>query len=247
MRLVVNDAPALKSVIDCIGSLVEEGQFEIKSDGIHLKAMDPSQISMVSFSMPKTSFVEYNVPEETKIGVDIVRLSEVLARGKKGEKAELYIEENRLAITFSGTKHKRTFKVPLVETANRVNREPRVGTNVATVRSDAIKDTLKDARLMSTYVKLHVTPEKFLVDVLSDNGELKAEFEKGSPEVPEIHGTESVMATYPIQYLEDMVRSASSSAMMKISLGTDMPLKLEYEMEGAKLTYYLAPRTEREG
>ncbi|MBI5227339.1 DNA polymerase sliding clamp [Candidatus Micrarchaeota archaeon] len=247
MKLVVNDAPALKSIIDCIGSLVEEGQFEVKSDGIYLKAMDPSQISMISFSMPKTSFVEYNVPEETRMGLDIVRLSELLSRGKKGEKAEIYLEENRLAMTFSGAKHKRTFKIPLIETANRVNREPRVGTNIAVVRSDAIKDALKDAKLMSTYVKLQVTAEKFMVDVLSDNGELKAEFEKGSPEVPEITASESVTATYPIQYLEDMVRSASSSAMMKISLGTDMPLKLEYEMDGAKFTYYLAPRTEREG
>ncbi len=247
MRLVVNDAPAFKSIIDCIGSLVEEGQFEIKTDGVYLKAMDPSQISMVSFVMPKTSFVEYNVPEETKIGIDIVRLSELLSRGKKGEKAEIYVEENRLGITFTGTKHKRTFKVPLIETANKVNREPRVGTNVAVVRAEAIKETLKDAKLMSTYVKLQITPERFLVDVLSDNGELKAEFEKGSPEVSEITSTESVSATYPIQYLEDMVRSASASTLMKVSLGTDMPLKIEYEMEGAKLTYYLAPRTERDG
>jgi proliferating cell nuclear antigen len=66
MRLVVQDAPALKSVIDCIASLVEEGQFEVKADGLHLMAMDPSQISMVSFSMPKSAFVEYNVTEERK-------------------------------------------------------------------------------------------------------------------------------------------------------------------------------------
>ena len=58
MKLVVQEAPALKNAIDSIVSLVEEGQFEIKEDGIHLKAMDPSQISMVSFHMPKSAFVE---------------------------------------------------------------------------------------------------------------------------------------------------------------------------------------------
>ena len=86
MKLVVQEAPALKAAIDSIVCLVEEGQFDVKSDGLLLKAMDPSQISMISFSMPKSAFMEYNVPEETKIGVNISQLAEVLARGKKGER-----------------------------------------------------------------------------------------------------------------------------------------------------------------
>ena len=83
MNIIVNEAPALKSAVDSIVSLVEEGLFEIKPDGIHLKAMDPSQISMVSFSMPKSAFLEYNLPEETKIGLNIGQFSSILSRGKR--------------------------------------------------------------------------------------------------------------------------------------------------------------------
>ena len=79
MRLIVQDAPALKAAIDSIVCLVEEGQFEIKDDGLYFRAMDPSQISMVSFKMPKEAFVEYGVPEEMKLGVDIGQLSNVLS------------------------------------------------------------------------------------------------------------------------------------------------------------------------
>ncbi len=245
MKLVIQDAPALKAAIDSIVSLVEEGQFEVKADGLHLKAMDPSQISMVSFTMPKEAFVEYSVPEEMKIGVDISQLSNVLSRGKKGEKAELTIEEGRLVVKFLGDKHRRTFKVPLIETGDRVQREPKIEyKNYAKIKADAIKETLKDAKLISSHVRLQLSPEQFVVDVRGENGDVKAEFEKGSPELAELQSSVPAKATFPLQYLEDMVKATSASSVVLVNLETDRPLKLEYEVEGAKVVYFLAPRIE---
>ncbi len=245
MKLVIQEAPALKAAIDSIVCLVEEGQFELTKDGINLKAMDPSQISMVSFSMPKEAFVEYNVPEEMKLGVDIGQLSSVLARGKRGERAELSTEEGRLVVRFSGEKHKRTFKVPLIETGDRVQREPPIKyTNNANIKADAIKETLKDAKLISSHVKLQLTPNQFIVDVRGENGDVKAEFNKESDEVAEINTEKGTRATFPLQYLEDMVKATSASSMVKVNLETDQPLRLEYDVEGAHVVYYLAPRIE---
>lgn len=247
MKLVVQDAPALKAAIDSIVCLVEEGQFEIKNDGLYFMAMDPSQISMISFKMPKESFVEYGLPEEMKLGIDIGQFSNVLARGKKGESAELTIEEGRLVIKFVGEKHRRTFKVPMIETGDRTQREPKIEfANHAKVKADAIKETLKDAKLLSSHVRLQLTPEQFMVDVRGDNGDLKAEFQKGSDEVAEIDTKEGARATFPLQYLEDMVKATNSSSVVKINLETDKPLKLEYGVEGAQVVYYLAPRIETE-
>lgn len=245
MRLIVQDAPALKSAVDSIVCLVEEGQFEVKKEGLELKAMDPSQISMVSFSMPKDAFVEYSISEEMKIGVDIGQLASVLSRGKKGEKAELMVEEGRLIVRFSGEKHKKTFKVPLIETGDRVQREPKIEfKNTAKISADALKDTLKDARLISSHVRLQLTPEQFVVDVRGENGDVKAEFEKGGPELKELTTQSGAKATFPLQYLEDMVKATPSSSAVTINLETDRPLKLEYGVEGAKVVYYLAPRIE---
>ncbi|HSB46787.1 MAG TPA: proliferating cell nuclear antigen (pcna) [Candidatus Bilamarchaeum sp.] len=245
MKLVIQDAPALKAAIDAIVCLVEEGQFELKADGLSLKAMDPSQISMVSFTMPKTAFVEYSVPEEMKLGLDITQLSNVLSRGKKGEKAELSVEEGRLVVKFLGEKHRRTFKVPLIETGDRVQREPKIEFgNWAKIRADAIKETLKDAKLISSHVRLQLTPDQFVVDVKGENGDVKAEFESGSPELAEIKSSTPAKATFPLQYLEDMVKATSASSIVTVNLETDRPLKLEYEIEGAKVVYYLAPRIE---
>jgi proliferating cell nuclear antigen len=247
MKLVVQEAPAMKAAIDSIVCLVEEGQFDIKNDGLTLKAMDPSQISMISFSMPKEAFVEYNLPEETKIGVNIGQLAEVLARGKRGERLELSVEENRLVVKFYGEKHRRMFKVPLIETGERVQREPKIEfKNTAKIKADALKETLKDAKLISSHVRMQLTKDQFIVDVRGENGDVRAEFEKGSPDVLELNVQENAKATFPLQYLEDMVKATSAASIISVSLETDRPLKLEYDIEGAKVTYFLAPRIETE-
>ncbi|MBN1170015.1 proliferating cell nuclear antigen (pcna) [Candidatus Micrarchaeota archaeon] len=247
MKLVVQDAPALKSAIDSIVCLVEEGQFELGNEGLNFKAMDPSQISMVSFRMPKEAFVEYSVPEETKVGIDISQLANVLARGKRGEKAELSTEEGRLVVKFIGEKHKRTFKVPLIETGDRVQKEPKIEFgNYAIVRAEAIKETLKDAKLISSHVRLQLTPEQVIVDVRGENGDVKAEFDKGNGDIMELSTKSGAKATFPLQYLEDMVKATSANSSVRINLETDRPLKLEYDIEGAHVVYYLAPRIETE-
>jgi proliferating cell nuclear antigen len=245
MKLVVQEAPALKSAIDSIVSLVEEGQFEVKEEGLCLKAMDPSQISMVSFLMPKSAFVEYNVPQETKIGIDINQFSNILARGKKNEHVELSIEDGRLNVLFYAEKRKRNFKIPLIEIGEGLSREPKIEySSYAKIHAEALKETLKDAKLVSSHVKLLLDPKAFLVEVRGENGDVKEEFEAGGGEVTEIKTENGSRATFPLQYLEDMIKAASASSVVTINLETDRPMKLSYEIEGASVTYYLAPRIE---
>ena len=74
MKIVIAEATSLRDAIEVVVNLVEEGTFEISEEGIKLKAMDPSQISMVSFSMPKEMFSTYEISEPRKVGVDIDKL-----------------------------------------------------------------------------------------------------------------------------------------------------------------------------
>ncbi|HLC69413.1 MAG TPA: proliferating cell nuclear antigen (pcna) [Candidatus Bilamarchaeaceae archaeon] len=247
MKLIMEDAPRLKSAVDSIASLVEEGIFEVRKDGLHLKAMDPSQISMVSFTLPKAAFVEYEVDEETKLALDIAQLSSVLARGKKGERAELTTEEGRFVIKFYTGKRKRTFKIPLLTIGEGLQREPKIEfKNFVRIHAETLKDVLRDAKLVSSHVRFLFDPDKFIVEVKGDNGDVRAEFEKDGEEILELKSPVAIRATFPLQYLEDIVRASSAAAPITVYLETDRPMKLEYDVEGAKVIYYLAPRIESE-
>ncbi len=245
MKIVIDDATSLKDAVDTIVNLVEEGLFEFTNEGVRLKAMDPSQISMISFFMPKEVFSSYGLDEERKIGIDVDKLSKVLARGMKGDSAELGLEEGRFKITFSGAKKKRVFKLPLIDVGSGLEREPKIEyKNYIKMDSEAFKEVLKDAKLVSSHIRLILEDGRFRVEIKGDEGEVKEEFEKDSGEVKELHVHEGARATFPLQYLEDIVKASKGGSQITIHLETDRPLKVEYDVVGAKSVYYLAPRIE---
>lgn len=245
MKIVIDDATSLKDAVDTIVNLVEEGLFEITNEGVRLKAMDPSQISMISFFMPKEVFSQYALDEERKIGIDVDKLSKVLARGMRGESAELGLEEGRLKVIFSGAKKRRVFKLPLIDVGSGLEREPKIEyRNHIKVEPEAFKEVLKDAKLVSSHIRLILEEGRFRVEIRGDEGEVKEEFEKDSDEVKELKVQEGARATFPLQYLEDIVKASKSGSPLTIYLETDRPLKVEYDVVGAKSVYYLAPRIE---
>ncbi|MFA5077545.1 MAG: proliferating cell nuclear antigen (pcna) [Candidatus Micrarchaeia archaeon] len=245
MKIIVGDAPAFKSSVDAITSLVEEGVFEISKSGLYLKAMDPSQISMVSFAMPKEAFVEFSVEEERKIGLDIGQLSSVLARGGRGDRVELGAEDGRFVIRFIGEKKKRTFKIPILDIGEGMQKEPKIEfNNLVRINADAFREVLKDAKLVSSHIRLALSPGAFIAEVKGDSGDVHEEFEKDSNEIAEIKATGSMKATFPLQYLEDITKASPSSEVITVHIETDRPLKIEYKIGGASVKYYLAPRIE---
>jgi len=245
MKITMEEAPALKDAIEAVVNLVEEGVFEVGESGLSLKAMDPSQISMVSFSMPKSMFSEYVAGDHKRIGVDIGKLARVLARGNPGESVELEVDEGRLNITFKGKKRKREFRIPLLDLGEGLEREPKIEyKNKAVMRADALRDVLKDAKLVSTHVSFVLDGKKFRVEIKGDDGEIKEEFEKEGDELKELKVEGEARATYPLSYLEDIIKGSKADTDITLYIESDRPLKVEYNIVGADAKYYLAPRIE---
>ena len=245
MKITMEEAPALKDAIEAVVNLVEEGVFEVGENGLSLKAMDPSQISMVSFSMPKTMFSEYAVGDHKRIGVDIGKLARVLARGNSGESVELEVEEGRLSITFKGKKRKREFKIPLLDLGEGLEREPKIEyKNKVVIRADALREVLKDAKLISTHISFVLEGKTLKVEIKGDDGEIKEEFEKEGDELKELVVEGEARATYPLSYMEDIIKGSKSDTDISLHIESDRPLKVEYSVVGADAKYYLAPRIE---
>ena len=245
MKVTMEEAPAFKDAIEAVVNLVEEGVFEVGENGLSLKAMDPSQISMVAFSMPKAMFSEYEAGEQKRIGVDISKLSKVLARGNSGESVELATEEGRLNIAFKGNKMKRVFKLPLLDLGEGLEREPKIEyKNKVVMRAEALREVLKDAKLVSSHITLIIESEGLRVEIKGDDGEIKEEFEKDGNDLKSVEVNANAKATYPLSYLEDIIRGSKADTEVSLYIESDRPLKVEYNIVGADAKYYLAPRIE---
>jgi proliferating cell nuclear antigen len=242
-RFVVEDARRFKSAIDSIVNLIDEGALDVTPSGLVLKAMDPSQIAMVCFSMPKSAFVEYDVADTVRVGINFDNLSKILARAQGGEKLELMQEENKTVIRFYEGKSKRSFKIPILDMPLGIGREPVVQSD-CTIKmlGGALKGNLRDAALVSTHVSLQVQESGFKIEGHGDSSDFVVEQEKDSQNLIDLKLTQPAKATFPLQYLEDITKACPDMAPITLHLKTNSPLKMEYEVEGANLVYYLAPR-----
>lgn len=244
-RFVIEDAKKFKSAIDAIVNLIDESTLEVTTDGLELKSMDPSQIAMVCFSMPKEAFVEYEVQNPMRVGLNFSNLSKILARSKANEKIEILLEENKISIIFSGGKKRRSFKLPVLEMPASISREPNMQPDMTIkMLGGVLKDGLKDASLVSTHVTMNANEEGFRIDVKGDSSDLVVEQQKDSEDIIDITGTAASKSTFPLQYLEDITKACPDTNPITLMLKSDAPIKIEYEVEGAKMRYFLAPRIE---
>ena len=242
-RIDIEDIKGFRNAIEALKNLIDEGKFVINEEGLKLHALDPSQIAMVIFKMPHSAFASFSVDGTQSIGLNLDNFSKILARGK-GNKMVLYDEENKIVVEFIGAKTKKSFKLPMIDVGAGVDREPNVDHDAEVVmQAGILKDAVKDISLVSSHITFDVKGDVLKVSASGDNAEAVLEYESGEDEgVKSINTTNTARATFPVQYLEDIVKGADDNGELKLYLKTNAPIKIIYDISDANFVYYLAPR-----
>ncbi|HLC92644.1 MAG TPA: proliferating cell nuclear antigen (pcna) [archaeon] len=248
MKLVFEDASLFKRYIDGLSALVDESEFVISESGLGLKATDPSQISLVDFTLPKKAFKKFEAAAATKIGVDLNYLNQITGRAKARDSLELSLSEDssKLLVVFAGGS-KRSFSIPLLDISSADLPLPRIEFDAEIkIRADALQNSFKDADLISTHINLSVENDSFVVRANSSKGNLENVYSAKDKSVVSLKAQDQVRAMFPLDYLENIVKAASSDTEITVKLKTNAPVEISYSLGEGKFTYYLAPRIESE-
>ncbi|MCD4739814.1 proliferating cell nuclear antigen (pcna) [archaeon] len=246
-EVTFTDATVFKKCIDAISTLIDEGEFVANDQGLSLRAMDPSQIAMVDFQLPKTAFESYS-SNTTKLGVNMEDFATVMSRVRAGERMEMKLDESksRLILTFRGHSRRR-FVVPLLDLESNTPKEPQIEfESIAKLNGTFLKESLKDTQLVSSHVILNAQPDAFIVQAQGDKGGVNIKTEKGSKQIIEYTVNKEARAMFPLDYLNDLLKNVDSTTNVLLSLCMNAPLQLKYDIGDAHITYYLAPRIEEE-
>ncbi len=243
MEITFKSAKEFQKCISAISALIDEGEFFLTAEGLKLRAMDPSQIAMVDFFYPKEAFETYSGEDET-FGVNMADFEKIMKRAKADEKLTLKTDDGRLVIIFKG-KTMRKFVLPLLDLGGTLPKEPNIPFDATVgVYSNFLKDSLKDASIVSSHVVFKATPEAFYIEARGDKGEVNIVAEKSQDIIAELNVSQEARAMFPLGYLNDLVSSAESSSIVEIKLKTDAPLKMSYRIGEGRVNYYVAPRIE---
>ncbi|MBS7633132.1 proliferating cell nuclear antigen (pcna) [Candidatus Bathyarchaeota archaeon] len=249
-KLKVSDAKLLRDMITSISILVDEATFKLDSEGMKLRAMDPSRVAMVDFEWPKTIFEEYQCTEPAKMCINITELLKLLKRAGKDEIVELSLDDKtgKLQVKITG-KYTRNFTMPTLEASEEEVPTPKLAFNVkAKVTTAGLSQAIEDAQLVSDHVRIEADNEKLAFNASGDLMGAEISIQKGSDTILDLEVKEPAKATFSLSYLTEIIKAATATSdIATLEFSSDMPVKLDFQQaKEGKLTFYLAPRIETE-
>ncbi len=244
-EIKLDNARYWRDCIGAIGALVDEGLFNITKEGISLKAMDPSSISMIAFTIPSKAFSKFTVDKNTTIGLNLENLNKILSRTRDDEALVMKDTDSKLSMEFVGAASKRKYRLQLIDVKKSVEKEPNVAFDAKVeISADPLKDILKDASLLSSYITFKAAKDQFTTSAHGDSGELEELHTNDGSVVKKVDVEKNADAVFNLEFLENMVGPCPSGNTVSIAMKSNEPLKLSYNIGESSLSYFLAPYME---
>ncbi len=240
MLVKLDDPKLLSDAISIISELVTEVRLKMDESGMSVVAIDPANVALVSFKIPKESFSNYDVNNEV-LGLSLESLKSVLRRSSHGSSLILETDEGVLKIEIHD-KIKRIFNLALINIDTEEKEVPSLDfmCGVEMLSPDFL-EAIEDCGVVADSCIFSVKSNKFIIEARGLNS-TRSEF---STDEVGIKGTEC-KSKYSVEYLEKFVKACRMFEKAKINFANDYPLKLEFKNESMELIFILAPRVETE-
>ncbi len=241
-RAFLNDAKNLKYIIESMSDLVDEAIFFLREDMLSMEACDPSLVCKVELDLQSSFFNEYYATEERTIGLSMGALRKVSRRIHMGDGMFMELNGGTMDFTLKSS-IERQFQCMLLEPQVEVLPTIDVEYPVFIEMDVSIfKEGIGDAAIVSNSVLVEVNPEEMVISAEGDTERARIRIVKDSESVKKFVVKESCCSRFNLGYLISFLHSSYVSDRVHIYMGDkNMPLRIDFLVEGLRLTFYLAP------
>ena len=250
--LKLDNSRILKGIVETLSSIIDETEFKVTPSEFTISAMDPSRICLLKLSIKKENFDDYKCSKESKVGLNLDDLDKILKRSAVGDAVEIDFNEKdqkiKIKMNREGTSRTRTFSLALLD----IDLEEIPMENLLKIEypskwvidANFLVEAIKDAEIYSDILNMKATEAQGLI--FSSTGQIgEMNYELGLEELIESNIDETCSGAYSLTFLKAILKIASITEKLEISLKTDHPLKMIFNLlEGGELFYFLAPRVE---
>jgi proliferating cell nuclear antigen len=245
-----------KAVTAAIQTLVEEATFDVNSDGITFRAMDPSHVALVDLFWPSSDFQKFTCEKADKFTVRMEDFAKLIRRAEGKDSVEISREGSESLSLKLSNGYKREFELHLIESSQSTTPLPKLNYETTFVTTEPAFDRiLNDVSAISNHITIEALKDKVLFSGKGDTGKAAVELSKPAGDKP---GTDLLSlttpadkeskATYSIEYLLKITKAAgSASDTINFEYSSKMPLRMGFKLgENSKghIHFYLAPRVQ---
>lgn len=239
-RVVVEypSGKVFSKILEMVSGIVDEALFTFDAEGLKIRALDPAQVALVSVYVPSSSFLTYNVVEETSVGVNLSNLMRTLPKPKKSDKVVLRAGEDFYEFVIESVTVRRyryrSIEVPVSEIPE-ITLEFKVRGSVYT---SAFKTALSDLRGSGTIVFEASNNQVLKLTAPEVGGEVSFSVMGGS--LIELEVDESSKSSYEESYIIKILPLCEVTDAVKIEFSSDQPIRLTFNLPGGEVIEYLS-------
>jgi len=243
--LVKLENPAIFSkAIDLISELVTEVRLKVTEFGMTITAMDPANVSMVGFKLPKSAFSEFQSDYEV-LGINLDDLKKILKRCKAGSSLILNKKENVLEIKIVD-KILRNFTLGLIEIESEdIDFTEKVSrmefSSKVEIVSQELIDSIDDCAVVADSCSFVIENNTFIIKAKGMNS-AQSEFSGDEAKIE----AENCTAKYSLEYLQKFMKASKLAEKTTLQFANDHPLRVDINTNQLGLSFILAPRVETE-
>lgn len=240
MLVKLDDPSLLTKVIEVISELVTEVRIKINEFGMSITAIDPANVAMVRFRLPKSAFSQFESENEV-LGINLDSLKKILRRCTNGTSLILERKENYLNILVQD-RIKRNFSLNLIEIDSQEKDIPTLDYSARVeISSVDLISSVEDCSVVSDSCSFIISQGEFIIESKGLNS-ARSEFSKDEAKIE----AEECKSKYSLEYLQKFMKGAKLCDKTFLHFANDHPLKIDIKTEHMELNFLLAPRVETE-
>ncbi len=244
MLLKLDNPNLLTKAVELISELVVEVRLKFNEYGLSITAMDPANVSMVCFKLPKSAFSQFQAGNEV-LGVNLDNLKKILKRCGAGSSLIIESRDNLLEI-YVEDRIKRNFTLSLIDIESEdIDFESKIArmefTSKVQLSSSDLVDSIEDCIIVADACSFIIKDGKFIIEAKGLNS-TKSEFSVDEASIQ----AENCKARYSLEYLQKFVKGAKLCDKVLLNFSEDHPLKMDFKAPNMEISFVLAPRVETE-
>jgi proliferating cell nuclear antigen len=240
MLVKLEDPTTLSKVIEVISELVTEVRIKVNEFGMSITAIDPANVAMVGFKLPKSAFSQFETGNEV-LGINLDSLKRILRRCSSSTSLILEKRENFLNIQVID-KIRRNFGLNLIDVEGQEKEMPTLeySARVEILSSDLIS-AVEDCAVVSDACSFIIKNGEFIIESKGLNS-ARSEFSGDEAKIE----AEDSKSKYSLEYLQKFMKGVKLCEKTLLHFASDHPLKIDIKTEHMELNFLLAPRVETE-
>ncbi|MCK5043633.1 proliferating cell nuclear antigen (pcna) [Candidatus Pacearchaeota archaeon] len=240
MLVKLNNPSLFSKVIDILSELVIEVRIKVNEFGMSIVAIDPANVAMVGFKLPRSSFSDFVTGDEV-LGIDVDSLKQILKRCGSGSSLILEKKENLLHLQIQD-RIKRNFTLSLIDIDSEDKEMPNLEfSSKVELNSIDFIASIEDCSVVSDACAFVIEEGKFIIEAKGLNS-ARSEFSGDEAKII----AENCKSRYSLEYLKKFIKGAKLCEKTNLQFADDHPLKIIFKDENMELSFILAPRVETE-